>query len=210
MVDLTGSPVPDVDFGFSANVITNVNDSGQGSLRQFITNSNAIAGANTMKFVPSVPKNSANWWRITLASVLPNIADSLTTINGIAYYFDGAIRDANGGSVGSGGMSLETGSDGVVGTSDEPILTAFNKKELEIDINHNAFYGLNVSQNGISNITIKNIAIFGSKDKMATSDESSDILVSDGANNIDISYNFVGLRADGSTPSTKQSLMVSR
>ncbi|UOQ53923.1 beta strand repeat-containing protein [Hymenobacter cellulosivorans] len=35
-------PVTGVDFGFNFDVVTNTNDSGQGSLRQFITNSNAL------------------------------------------------------------------------------------------------------------------------------------------------------------------------
>ena len=39
-VDVTG-----VDFGFSFNVVANVNDAGQGSLRQFVLNSNALGNA---------------------------------------------------------------------------------------------------------------------------------------------------------------------
>ena len=35
-----------VDFGFSFNVVTNTNDAGQGSLRQFIINANALSNTN--------------------------------------------------------------------------------------------------------------------------------------------------------------------
>ena len=40
--------VTDVDFGYNFDVITNTNDSGQGSLRQFIANSNALGGEATL------------------------------------------------------------------------------------------------------------------------------------------------------------------
>ncbi len=65
-VVLVNTDVSGVDFGFSFNVVTNIrggdnaDDDGandrtvQGSLRQFIQNANAIAGANVMRFVPAV------------------------------------------------------------------------------------------------------------------------------------------------------------
>ncbi len=37
--------VNNVNFGFNFNTIVNVNDSGQGSLRQFLLNSNALGNA---------------------------------------------------------------------------------------------------------------------------------------------------------------------
>lgn len=40
--DVTASDMDAVDFGFNFDVIVNTNDSGQGSLRQFIINSNAL------------------------------------------------------------------------------------------------------------------------------------------------------------------------
>ena len=42
-VALGATDVAGVDFGFSFNVVVNVNDAGQGSLRQFLTNANALA-----------------------------------------------------------------------------------------------------------------------------------------------------------------------
>lgn len=53
--------------------VSNLNDSGAGSLRQAITDANAHAGSDTISFAVS--------GTITLASSLPNITDSLT-ING--------------------------------------------------------------------------------------------------------------------------------
>ncbi|MEL6822832.1 MAG: right-handed parallel beta-helix repeat-containing protein, partial [Calditrichota bacterium] len=45
-VTLNGEYVENVDFGFNFNTIVNVNDDGQGSLRQFILNSNELANTN--------------------------------------------------------------------------------------------------------------------------------------------------------------------
>src|SRR6185503_16471413 len=42
-VSLTGDGVTGVDFGYSFDVIVNVNNAGQGSLRQFMTNANALS-----------------------------------------------------------------------------------------------------------------------------------------------------------------------
>ena len=42
-VDASGGDVSGVDFGFNFDVVVNTNDSGQGSLRQFIINSNLLA-----------------------------------------------------------------------------------------------------------------------------------------------------------------------
>ncbi len=45
-VALTTTAVVGVDFGFNFDLIVNTNDSGQGSLRQFILNSNELSNAN--------------------------------------------------------------------------------------------------------------------------------------------------------------------
>lgn len=42
----TTAAITNVDFGFNFDVISNTNDAGQGSLRQFIINSNALANTN--------------------------------------------------------------------------------------------------------------------------------------------------------------------
>ncbi len=41
-VDASGGDVSGIDFGFNFNVVVNTNNSGQGSLRQFILNSNLL------------------------------------------------------------------------------------------------------------------------------------------------------------------------
>jgi hypothetical protein len=64
----------------------------QGSLRQFIANANAVAGANAMRFVPLDPLppvvgRQPQHWIIRLATPLPALRDDGTAINGTAYRF---------------------------------------------------------------------------------------------------------------------------
>ncbi|MDH5731017.1 MAG: right-handed parallel beta-helix repeat-containing protein, partial [Gammaproteobacteria bacterium] len=83
-----GGAVSNVDFGFAYNLIVNTNDSGQGSLRQFMLNANTaallVATNKTSQFRMQVATNQINgsdtWWRITPTSELPqltNIANSI-------------------------------------------------------------------------------------------------------------------------------------
>jgi hypothetical protein len=73
-VTLGASPVDSIDFAFSMNAVTNANDAGQGSLRQFLENANAIPGPNAMQYLGPVAT-------VKLASPLPRITD-VTTIAG--------------------------------------------------------------------------------------------------------------------------------
>ncbi len=120
-VVVAGGNVINVNFGFSFNAVTNTlagdaqDDDGaanrtvQGSLRQFIQNSNAIGGANSMRFVPAEPTNQTsgadNWWRIAVTTTLAGITDANTTIDGTAYGLaDGTtVVDTNTGLLGAGG-----------------------------------------------------------------------------------------------------------
>jgi parallel beta-helix repeat protein len=95
-----------VDFAFSFGAVTNTADGErvQGSLRQFVTNANAIAGPNRMRFVPverareqrdttyGVPPR---WWTIALTSALPELRDADTWIDGTAYNFVSPASVAN-------------------------------------------------------------------------------------------------------------------
>src|SRR3954452_1111564 len=100
-----------VDFAFSYNIVTSVADSGQGSLRQFVENANAIAGPNVMRFVPltravAPADNPAlalppRWWTITLSAPLPPLRDGGTTIDGEAHNIlsTASVVDANPGRI---------------------------------------------------------------------------------------------------------------
>lgn len=70
-VHVAESPVDGIDFTFSFGAVTNARDSGQGSLRQFIENANALPGPNAMQFL-------AKSATIKLATPLPRITDAIT------------------------------------------------------------------------------------------------------------------------------------
>jgi hypothetical protein len=102
-VTVAGADVHNLDFGFSVNVVTNVQDgsSAQGSLRQFITNANAISGPNAMRFVPVGDVPAADEWIVRLTSPLPPLRDAGTTIDGTLHSF------LTGHIVGTGGYDLD-------------------------------------------------------------------------------------------------------
>jgi hypothetical protein len=179
-ISVSNEAIEDMDFGFSSNVVVNTEDSGQGSLRQFIKNANEIDGANVMKFTPAVAKNEVSWWSITLDSPLPALTDAGTIIDGATG------NDENSGQV----VHAHDGEE--VGTN-EIALPSFNKPELEINANDMA------SENGVfvieaDDMTIKHIALYN-----APSDSRVGVLISSGENN-KIIENFIGSRADGSEP----------
>lgn len=78
--------VTGIDFGFSFNVVTSTADTATpGTLRQFVTNANALRGPNAMHFVPVTKAPNGKWWSIALTSALPALTDAGTTIDGTSY-----------------------------------------------------------------------------------------------------------------------------
>jgi len=192
-VTLNSAPITDLDFGFSFNVVTDTRDgdddltsnrSIQGSLRQFITNANAISGANTMRFVPSVATNGSgsggSWWKITLASELPTITDPLTTLDGRSFNLNSpnAILNPNSGFIGTGSL---VGTDGIS-------LNTFERKELEVDLNDVGNNALSVNSSGA--VVIRHLALYNSSRTLILAN------ISGGT----VENNFIGARADGSEP----------
>jgi hypothetical protein len=80
-VPVAASDVAGVDLGFSYELITNTNDAGQGSLRQFLGNANLVAGVQTSRFnIPTTdPNYSASPLSFTIQpqSALPAVADTM-------------------------------------------------------------------------------------------------------------------------------------
>ncbi|MHC4067898.1 MAG: right-handed parallel beta-helix repeat-containing protein, partial [Planctomycetota bacterium] len=86
-VTLSGSDVANVNFGVAYTPIVSTNDSGQGSLRQFLKNANDIAGTQTSRFVipisdPDYNTVIANAFVIQPATALPVLSDDGTSIDG--------------------------------------------------------------------------------------------------------------------------------
>jgi hypothetical protein len=135
-VDLR-EPATSVDFAFSFDAVTNTADGEriQGSLRQFLTNANAIAGPNRMRFVPlerareqreTIAGLPPRWWSIVLGSALPELRDADTWIDGTAYNFvsPGSVINANPGRYGEA-PTLKP---------DERLMPRLEKPELELTL----------------------------------------------------------------------------
>jgi uncharacterized repeat protein (TIGR01451 family) len=198
VVDLSGSAqaVSGIDHGFSFNVIVNTNDTGdngfrvagnQGTLRQFVLNSNAIAGANAARFVMQTPQNSSSgsnsWWTIQPMSALPDITDIQTTIDGTVYTVQGNIINSNGSNFGGGLAGV-----------DKIAIPPLNGKEIEIDSN-GLEYVLRTSATA-QGFSLKNIAFFNGGGTIG--DVTAPVVINGQNFNLD---NIVsGARADGSRP----------
>ncbi|RNF85234.1 prealbumin-like fold domain-containing protein [Montanilutibacter psychrotolerans] len=198
-INVLDSSVTSVDFGFSFNVVTSINDAGQGALRQFMINGNAIAGANVMRFVPTVMPNAgaATWWRVALASNLPAITagnGAGTRIEGVAYSkADGStVLDTN-----SGDLQPATS---VGYLTDQATIPAIARPELQIDraVVSNAGFGwaLPVIHVQAADVAVRNVSItFGSE---------SVLVNSNGVTNLLLENNALGLTPNGAQawPST--------
>ena len=204
----------DVDFGFSFNVVTNVEDAPganaddrtvQGSLRQFINNANLIDGPNVMKFVPAVAPNESSdedndlstghsWWSINVVSELQAITSSGTILDGQAWQ-NGATglveRDFNAFSV-QDGFAGPVGSNGIAFLQTEA-------PELELVGNASIAHGFKVRADitnpNVSNVEINNFAIHGFGDSF---DEAAIYVLGDSSEaavtlaNVKIQNNVIG------------------
>jgi uncharacterized repeat protein (TIGR01451 family) len=158
-----------VDFGYNFDTIVNTNDSGQGSLREFIDAANTLANTNLAQdgqtagdevsiFMIPAGQLTAGVAVITPVTALPPI----TGANGANTVIDGTtqttgIGNNNSGSLGAGG-TVGLGADGVAGTADEPSLSQVAAPEVEINSSNTVRTGLDVQANSV---TIRGISIHG-------------------------------------------------
>ena len=147
----------------------------QGSLRQFIQNANALAGANAMVFVPAVNPNvdggdglggGNDYWRLSVTNALPQITGANTTIDGTAFGFTYgvtgiAVRDDNAGTLGDTVTRIGLGADGIAGTVDDLPLTGVARPELEIADVPVAGALANGFDVKAHDVTIRDLAIWG-------------------------------------------------
>ncbi len=131
-VTLTELDVSGVDFGFNFDTIVNKNDTGQGTLRQFILNADILGnaglaqvgqGAGNEAAIFMIPDGNAHAGLragivnqltggvavIQLSTVLPPITGDNTII-------DGTIQTANVGNTNPGGLEVEISGNGVLGS----------------------------------------------------------------------------------------------
>jgi uncharacterized repeat protein (TIGR01451 family) len=202
-VTLGTSSVTGIDFGFNFDTIVSTRDSGQGTLRQFIINSNTLTNAGLAQsgqtagveasifMIPSgsaVPGLRAGLTnqltsgvaQIVPASQLPAITDTNTSIDGTLQTTN--VGDTNpgtqgvGGSVGVDGLSLPVESNPEV-----QISAARGTIAIGIDVNAN-------------NTTIRGLAIFGFG-TASNSNGSANIEIENAITGTLIERNFLGSSA---------------
>ena len=198
-VTIVSEGVAGLDFGFNFNTIVNTNETGQGSLDQFIINSNEIGEtgldieANAI-FDPAAGEDTSVFMIPPTADALGRAADpnyaggifsisvvggNISTITGTTSIIDGRTQtaysgDSNSGTIGAGGTNV-----GVSSSS----LPNYELPEIQV-------YGLtgNVIENEGTNTVIRNLAIFANL--------NSGILNSSGS--LTIRNNLIGTNASGS------------
>jgi trimeric autotransporter adhesin len=171
----SGTTTTGVDFGYNFDTIVNTNDSGQGSLRQFILNSNALGGESSLPggyetSIFMIPNGAAN--QLTNGVAIINLTSVLPDITGANTRLDGSTQTVNVGNTNSGTV----GSIDRVGV-DNFSVAKFDRPEVEIKGN------FALTSTG-SNNQIKSIAF--NAHRIAVSGTNS--LVQD---------NLVGMQADG-------------
>jgi uncharacterized repeat protein (TIGR01451 family) len=202
-----------LDFGFNFDTIVNTRNTGQGSLRQFITNSNALSNTNLAQVGQAVGKEVSIFMiplPVSPLPVLPGLRNGLTSqltagraiirlssvieITDSDTSIDGRTQTNNVGNT----NNLLLGTGGTVGV-DNLGLDQLNAPEIEIVDSGSAIHGINV--NG-ANATIQGIAIHGFG--TVGNNNHGDILLQ--ANNALVTQNAIGfIPTSFSTPATKQS-----
>jgi GEVED domain/SdrD B-like domain/Right handed beta helix region len=227
-VTISSSPITGIDFGYNFDTIVNTNNSGQGSLRQFIANSNALTNTglaqqgltagqeNSIFMIPDgvahpglrsgltnqVVGTGGNSGAavITILSPLDAVTDTNTTIDGSTQSTN--VGDTNAGQVGSAPTV------GVTGMS----VPRVNRPEIVID-GRNLTNSTNADQYAITlnaNYSIlRGLAVYGGKGNYASSTQGDSGAIRVGSTlgtNVTlagaaiIEQNLIGTFADGSDP----------
>lgn len=206
-IGVTGTSVGGVNFGFNFSTIVNTNDSGQGSLRQFILNSNLLAQSGVSQDLPGSLKTEYGAGKEVSIFMIPNTALS----SGVAIFaptstlpastksnvvFDARTQTLNIGDTNAGTVG-ETFSVGVDGLSVKPV----NRPEIALDcssvpaISGAPEYCMTVSGAGAY---VRGFAFYGANTGSLTEPSAALFVASTGSANI--SGNVFGAMADGSEP----------
>ncbi len=198
-VTITSEGVVGLDFGFNFNTIVNTNEDGQGSLEQFIVNSNNLDQATldieaNGIFDPAATEDTSIFMIPVSGDPLGRTADSnyiggyldidipdgdsLTSITGTNTVIDGRTQtaysgDTNGGTIGAGGTT--------VGTSAN-VLPNYNRPEIQIHRGTG-----DVLKNSGTNTVIRNVSVFGGNNAAVRIDGGS----------ATIANSFLGVNANG-------------
>ncbi len=174
-VTVGGATVSAVDFGYSFDVITNTLNTGQGSLRQFLTNANTLTNANLAQ-VGQTAGRETTIFMIPSGAAVPGLraglVNQLTGAAGdaravIALPASGAalILTDQGTTIDGGTQTTTVGNTntGTLGTTDAVGVDALPVTPVaqpEIEISGNTGVG-NVMQLSGANATVRNMAVRG-------------------------------------------------
>ena len=196
-----------IDFGFNFNTIVNTNTSDQGSLEQFIINSNNLNNTgldiephpnnSTLDPVPGedtsifmIPPTGDPFGRTADANYNANGffdinmgTNNLTAISSPNTTIDGRTQTAYSGNT-NNGITVSSGSLVGVGAT---ALPDFEQPEIQIRRASGSGYGFNIASN---NTTIRNLAIYGNSDGF-------DCIEIDSGSDILITENYIGTDALG-------------
>jgi len=193
-VTAAGAGVPGIDFGFAYNLIVNTEDAGQGSLRQFLANADAIGTgaattASSSQVRMQVPANRSSgadsWWRVTVASALPTLTDDGTTLDastqrtnsGVDSNSRGPELEIHGNGLAAAGLQLIGSSDHVIR---EIAINGFTGDGVAIGgagADRNAVHGCYVGTDAVGEAAVANangITIFGGADAVIGSAAAAD------------------------------------
>jgi uncharacterized repeat protein (TIGR01451 family) len=202
-VVLSASSVTGIDFGFNFDVIVSTRDSGQGTLRQFIINSNTLtnaglaqagqsAGVEASIFmisngsaVPGLRAGLTNQLTGGVASIVP--ASQLPAITDANTAIDGTLQTTNVGDTNAGTQ----GAGGTVGVDGLSLPTESNP-EVQISAPRGTI-GIGIDVNA-GNTTVRGLAIFGFG-ATANINGSANIQVENGITGTLIERNFLGSTA---------------
>ncbi|RKR07062.1 CUB-like protein [Maribacter vaceletii] len=198
-VSVASNGVVGINFGFNFNTIVNTNDSGQGSLEQFIVNSNNLeeaiidieansifnpaAGEDTSIFmIPTTGDPLGRTADVNYASGIFNIlipnGNPLTEITGTRTIIDGRTQTAysgnsNSGTIGAGGTT--------VGTS-LTALPIYDRPEIQINKGNG-----DVMTTSGSDVVLRNVSIFAGN--------NAGVIINGGA--ATVSNSLLGVNASG-------------
>jgi uncharacterized repeat protein (TIGR01451 family) len=213
-VALGGAGVTGVDFGFNFSTIVDDRLSGQGTLEQFVINSNALGGESALAqsgsrmndgvaqplpvaretsiFMVSGgivrPGLSSSYVsQLTSGRVLLNYASgSLTTVTGSSTIIDGTTQTFNVGDTNAGAA----GAGGQVGVDALP-LEQVQRPEVELQGNTSATAGLEIGASA-ANSVVRGLSIW----RFGSSPTSGNVVLS-GATSNQIEQNIIGSPATG-------------
>lgn len=160
-VTLSGNSVKEVDFGFNFSTVVNTNDSGQGSLRQFLLNNKQLATDSLAQVLPATlaTEYSAGTetsifmipaTQLTAGKALINLSSGALSLERAHTAIDGRTQIAN---IGSGTIVL----DNSISNGLNLLPTATGSAVRDITVSHAAGSGMVLDDT--DNVAIERVAI---------------------------------------------------